>query len=179
MSRKTTATTDRPLPQATDHPGRSRATSSGGSNADQNNQKLRRAGLKATLPRLRILAAMQQTSARHLSAEQIYRELIDEGEDTSLATVYRVLNQFEQAGFIVRHNLDGDSALYELAPTRHHDHIMCVECGKLFEFTDATIEQRQREVVAGLGMRLTDHAHYLYAECEREPCEYREALEAD
>lgn len=134
---------------------------------------LREVGLKATLPRIRILEKMRASGTHHLSAEQVYLHLTEGGDHIGLATVYRVLSQFEDAGLVLRHNLDSGADLFELAQGSHHDHIVCSTCGQVFEFHDAEIERRQRQAVADLGLRLTGHAHYLYAECEKKRCIYR------
>lgn len=134
-------------------------------------ESLRRVGLKATLPRLRILEVIQDNQAEHLSAENVYRKLIDLGDHIGLATVYRVLAQFEDAGLVIRHNIDSGADLFELAPDKHHDHMICTRCGKVFEFNEPEIERLQEEVAARLGMRLTGHAHYLYGECQSSDCE--------
>ena len=125
-------------------------------------QDLKNAGLKATLPRLRILHMLESSSTRHLSAEDIYKALLEQGEDVGLATVYRVLTQFEQAGLVQRHNFDGAHAVFELAEGRHHDHMVCIETGHVIEFFDEEIEKRQREVVAAHGYELVDHNLVLY-----------------
>ena len=133
-------------------------------------EALRRVGLKATLPRLRILEVIQDNRAEHLSAEEVYRKLIDRGDHIGLATVYRVLAQFEDAGLVVRHNIDSGADLFELAPDKHHDHMICSRCGKVFEFNEPEIERLQEEIARRLGLRLTGHAHYLYGECLDEHC---------
>ena len=127
-----------------------------------NTTDLKKAGLKATLPRLRILEILENSDAQHLSAEDVYRALIDSGEDVGLATIYRVLTQFETAGIVQRHNFDGGHAVFELASDDHHDHMVCVESGEVIEFYDAEIEQRQRQIVAEHGYELEDHSLVLY-----------------
>ncbi|CAK0744277.1 DNA-binding transcriptional dual regulator Fur [Gammaproteobacteria bacterium] len=130
------------------------------------NRELRKVGLKATLPRLKILRLFETASAqRHLSAEDVYRELVAEGEDLGLATIYRVLTQFEAAGILTRHHFEGNRAIFELNQGRHHDHLVCHQCGKVVEFYDAEIERRQEVVALGRGFRVRDHSLYLYADC--------------
>nr|MBV6628794.1 ferric iron uptake transcriptional regulator [Oceanococcus sp. HetDA_MAG_MS8] len=132
---------------------------------------LRRAGLKVTLPRLKILEILERESSRHLSAEDVYRELMGLGEEKiGLATVYRVLTQFEAAGLVTRHNFDGGQAVFELDDGEHHDHIVCTRCGKVVEFFDEVIEKRQRDISAEHGFKLHDHSLVLYGECQRTDC---------
>lgn len=126
------------------------------------NTELRKAGLKVTMPRLRILQLMEAAENRHLSAEDIYRMLLEAEEDISLATVYRVLTQFEAAGLVARHNFDGGHALFELDDGDHHDHMVCVNSGEVIEFMDEVIERRQREIAKEHGYELVDHSLVLY-----------------
>ncbi len=126
---------------------------------------LKRAGLKATLPRLRILEMLEVSPDRHVGAEDLYRALLAAGESIGLATVYRVLTQFEQAGLVIRHNFDSGSAVFELAAGEHHDHLVCVRCGRVTEFVDETIEQRQRKIAARNGFTMTDHSLIIYGVC--------------
>ena len=126
---------------------------------------LKRVGLKATLPRLKILKVLEKRTLRHMSAEDVYRALIEEGEEIGLATVYRVLTQFEAAGLVTRHHFEGGNSIFELADGDHHDHILCVRCGKVDEFMDETIEQRQREIAEKFGYEITDHSLYIYGIC--------------
>lgn len=133
-------------------------------------QDLRNAGLKVTLPRLKILEMLETSDPRHLSAEEIYRRLMDSGDDIGLATVYRVLTQFEAAGLVMRHHFEGGHAVFELQRGHHHDHMVCVKCGKVDEFEDDTIEARQREKARELGYRLVEHSLMMYGECLRENC---------
>lgn len=127
---------------------------------------LRNAGLKVTLPRLKILQILEkQTDERHLTAEKVYKILLSEDEDIGLATVYRVLTQFEAAGLVTRHHFEGGNSVFELAKGDHHDHIMCIKCGKVDEFADEFIEARQKQIAENLGYELTDHALYLYGFC--------------
>jgi Fur family ferric uptake transcriptional regulator len=126
------------------------------------NQDLRKAGLKVTLPRMKILQQLESSEERHLSAETIYKSLLDSGEDVGLATVYRVLTQFEQAGIVLRHNFEGGSAVFELADEEHHDHMVCTETGQVIEFMDEEIERRQQAIADEHGYEIVDHALVLY-----------------
>ncbi len=127
---------------------------------------LRSAGLKVTLPRVKILQILEkQVNERHLTAEMVYKILLSEDEEIGLATVYRVLTQFEAAGLVTRHHFEGGNSIFELDKGDHHDHILCMRCGKVDEFTDEIIEARQKEVAANLGYELTDHGLYLYGFC--------------
>jgi Fur family transcriptional regulator, ferric uptake regulator len=126
---------------------------------------LKKAGLKVTLPRMKILELLEASKVRHQSAEDIYRALLDDGEEIGLATVYRVLTQFESAGLVERHHFESGQAVFELSEKGHHDHIVCVACGKVEEFYDDMIEKRQREVAAGKGYEVTDHSLTLYGRC--------------
>jgi Fur family ferric uptake transcriptional regulator len=127
---------------------------------------LRDVGLKATLPRLKILEIMEASENRHLSAEDIYRILSESGEEVGLATVYRVLTQFEGAGLVSRHHFEGGTSVFELNQGEHHDHILCVKCGKVDEFVDEIIEQRQRAIAEKAGFSMTDHCLYIYGICK-------------
>ena len=124
--------------------------------------ELKKAGLKVTLPRLRILELLEHDDKTHLSAEEIYRRLIDAGEEVGLATVYRVLTQFEQAGICIRHNFEEGHAVYELTPSDHHDHMVCLETGDVIEFTDDIIEERQKKIAEKDGYEIVDHSMVLY-----------------
>jgi Fur family ferric uptake transcriptional regulator len=126
------------------------------------NSELRKVGLKVTLPRVKILQMLDSAERRHMSAEEVYKALMESGEDVGLATVYRVLTQFETAGLVVRHNFDGGHAVFELADGGHHDHMVCVDTGEVVEFIDAEIEARQREIVSEHGFELVDHNLVLY-----------------
>lgn len=128
------------------------------------NQELRKAGLKVTLPRVKILQLLEQaeSSNQHLSAEDVYKLLMESGEDVGLATVYRVLTQFETAGLVVRHNFESGHSVFELAKSQHHDHMVCMETGEVLEFFDEVIEKRQRQLVAERGYDLVDHSLVLY-----------------
>jgi len=124
--------------------------------------ELKKAGLKVTLPRLRILELLEGCDKTHLSAEEIYRRLIDAGEEVGLATVYRVLTQFEQAGICIRHNFEEGHAVYELTPSDHHDHMVCLDTGDVIEFTDDIIEERQKKLAEEQGYEIIDHSMVLY-----------------
>ena len=126
---------------------------------------LRKAGLKVTLPRMKILDILEGSDARHHSAEDVYKILLETGEDIGLATVYRVLTQFESAGLVTRHHFEGGHSVFELNQGDHHDHILCVKCGRVDEFVDEIIEQHQRDIAARLGYELTDHCLYMYGIC--------------
>ncbi|CAI3786961.1 Ferric uptake regulation protein [Pseudomonas sp. MM227] len=126
------------------------------------NSELRKAGLKVTLPRVKILQMLESAQQRHMSAEEVYKALMEAGEDVGLATVYRVLTQFEAAGLVARHNFDGGHAVFELADGEHHDHMVDVDSGDVIEFTDHEIERRQKEIVSEHGYELVDHNLVLY-----------------
>lgn len=128
-------------------------------------QDIRKAGLKVTLPRVKILEIMEGAATRHMSAEDVYKSLLDAGEDIGLATVYRVLTQFETAGLVTRHHFEGGHSVFELSQGGHHDHIVCVKCGRVDEFVDETIEQRQRAIAERIGYEMTDHCLYMYGIC--------------
>jgi len=130
-----------------------------------NNQDLRKAGLKITMPRVRILEMLEHAKPHHLSAEEIYRRLVDAGEDVGMATVYRVLTQFEQAGLVVRHNFEGGFAVFEINQGEHHDHLVCVKCGQVEEFVDEVIEKRQKAIAEQAGFEMTDHVLHIYGVC--------------
>lgn len=134
------------------------------------NQDLRKAGLKVTLPRLKILELLESSSVHHMSAEDVYKALLAAGEDVGLATVYRVLTQFESAGIVERHHFEGGHSVFELKNDDHHDHIVCSDCGKVFEFHDEIIEERQVKVAESLGFELNGHALHLYGNCLRPGC---------
>ncbi len=135
--------------------------------------RVKTSGLKATLPRLRILELFEKSTVRHLSAEDVYKLLQKDGTDTGLATVYRVLLQFEQAGLLIRHHFESDKAVFELNQGSHHDHLVCVQCGHVEEFYDADIEKRQSEVAQARGFRVHDHSLHIYADCLRNSCPRR------
>ncbi len=138
-------------------------------------QDLRKAGLKVTTPRVKILDILAVEAGHHLSAEDIYRRLLDSNEDIGLATVYRVLTQFEAAGLITRHHFEGGTAVFELNRGEHHDHVVCVDCGHVEEFTDLSIESLQNQAAERLGFDLTDHALILYGHCRQKDCPHRKA----
>ena len=131
------------------------------------NQDLRNAGLKVTLPRLKILEIFTKDNIGHLSAEQVYQKLHEAGEEVGVATVYRVLTQFEQAGLVVRHDFEGDHAVFELNHGEHHDHLVCVKCGRVDEFCDDVIEERQKSIAEKFNFEMTDHALNIYGICEQ------------
>jgi len=131
---------------------------------------LKRTGLKATIPRLRILELFEKSDIRHLSAEDVYKLLQKDGTDTGLATVYRVLTQFEQAGLLIRHHFESDKAVFELNHGGHHDHLVCMQCGHVEEFYDAEIENRQSQIAEERGFRIHDHSLHIYADCTRTNC---------
>ncbi|MFM8610735.1 MAG: ferric iron uptake transcriptional regulator [Burkholderiaceae bacterium] len=135
--------------------------------------ELKNTGLKATQPRLKILDVFHRGTQRHMTAEDVFRVLLDERSDIGLATVYRVLMQFEQAGILNRSNFESGKAVYELNEGQHHDHLVCLDCGKVEEFYDAEIEQRQQAVAQIKGFRIADHALSLYAHCTKNPCPHR------
>ena len=134
---------------------------------------LKTAGLKATVPRLKIIGLFESSKVRHLTAEDVYRQLLSEGLDIGLATVYRVLTQFEQAGLLVRHHFESGKAVFELNEGKHHDHLVCIQCGRVEEFYDAEIEKRQHKIARDRGFALQDHALALYGNCTKANCRYR------
>lgn len=136
---------------------------------------LKTMGLKATLPRLRILSLFENTVIQHLSAEDVYRSLINEGEDIGLATVYRVLTQFEQAGVLKRHHFESGKAVFELNRGDHHDHLVCLQCGHVGEFYDEEIEKRQIKIAKDRGFIIHEHSLSLYVDCVKPTCEYRKS----
>jgi Fur family ferric uptake transcriptional regulator len=138
-----------------------------------NAEELKSSGLKATLPRIKILEVFQLSTQRHMTAEDVFKVLLNEGSDIGLATVYRVLMQFEQAGILSRNHFESGKAIFELNEGKHHDHLVCVNCGKVEEFFDPEIERLQHEVARTRGYRLQDHALALYVVCEKTECEGR------
>ena len=126
---------------------------------------LKKLGLKATAPRMKILSFLESSKVRHMSAEDVYKALLEAGEEIGLATVYRVLTQFEAAGLVTRHHFEGGNSVFEIESGQHHDHILCVKCGKVDEFMDETIESRQRKIAEAKGYAITDHALYIYGVC--------------
>jgi len=131
----------------------------------EESQQLKDAGLKITTPRLKVLQILEQSAKHHLSAEDVYKALLDMGEDVGLATVYRVLGQFEGAGLVNRHNFEGGYSVYELSQDDHHDHLVCVKCGRVEEFIDDVIEQRQQQIAERAKFKMTDHALNIYGLC--------------
>jgi Fur family ferric uptake transcriptional regulator len=137
--------------------------------------ELKNNGLKATLPRLKILEVFQRGQQRHMTAEDVFRLLLSENTDIGLATVYRVLMQFEQAGILSRNHFESGKAVYELNEGQHHDHMVCLDCGRVEEFYDPEIESRQQAVAEAKGFVIADHALSLYAHCTRKPCPHRQS----
>jgi Fur family transcriptional regulator, ferric uptake regulator len=137
---------------------------------------LRNIGLKATLPRLKVLDLFQHSPQRHLSAEDVYKMLLGENADIGLATVYRVLTQFEQAGLLVRHHFESGKAVFELNEGTHHDHLVCLQCGRVEEFFDAEIERRQARIAKDRGFNIRDHSLSLYADCLKPDCPHKGSL---
>ena len=140
-----------------------------------NIDELKSTGLKATLPRLKILDVFQKGAQRHMTAEDVFRVLLEEHSDIGLATVYRVLTQFEQAGILTRSHFESGKAVYELNEGTHHDHLVCLDCGRVEEFYDAEIEKRQQAVAKTKGFMIAEHALSLYAHCTKENCPNRSA----
>ncbi|MBK8963872.1 MAG: ferric iron uptake transcriptional regulator [Candidatus Competibacteraceae bacterium] len=136
-------------------------------------KELKQAGLKVTLPRIKILDMLQQQDSLHMTAEAIYRALVDSGEEVGLATVYRVLTQFESAGLVRRHHFESGHSVFEINQGEHHDHILCLECGRIEEFCDEEIERRQRIIAQRLGFELAEHCLILYGHCNRSECPHR------
>jgi Fur family ferric uptake transcriptional regulator len=134
---------------------------------------LKNAGLKSTLPRLKILGLFESGQERHMSAEDIYKQLLSTSDDVGLATVYRVLTQFEQAGLLVRHNFEGGKSVFELNQGKHHDHIVCMQCGHVEEFYDAAIEARQKKIAAERGFEIHEHSLSIYADCTKVKCPHK------
>jgi Fur family ferric uptake transcriptional regulator len=134
------------------------------------NLQIRKAGLKVTLPRVKILQLLEDSRKRHVSAEDVYKMLLDKGEEIGLATVYRVLTQFESAGLVCRHHFEGGQSVFELNRGGHHDHIVCVRCGKVVEFVDEVIEERQRAIADRNGFVIHDHALVIYGTCSDPKC---------
>ena len=139
-----------------------------------NIDELKNTGLKATVPRLKILEVFQRGKQRHMTAEDVFRVLLEERSDVGLATVYRVLTQFEQASILTRSNFESGKAVYELNEGQHHDHLVCLDCGRVEEFYDAEIEKRQHAVAKAKGFTISDHALSLYAHCTQSPCPHRQ-----
>jgi Fur family ferric uptake transcriptional regulator len=135
--------------------------------------ELKSSGLKATLPRIKVLEIFQKATQRHMSAEDVYKMLLADGADVGLATVYRVLMQFEQAGILSRTHFETGKAVFELNEGKHHDHLVCIDCGRVEEFYDAEIEKRQRSIAQARGFDLHDHALALYAVCTKKNCPHK------
>ncbi len=133
-------------------------------------EDIRNAGLKVTLPRVKILALLEQSEQGHVSAEDVYKLLLDAGEEIGLATIYRVLTQFESAGLVTRHHFEGGQSVFELDRGEHHDHIVCIKCGRVEEFFDQTIEDRQQEIAKEKGFTVEAHALTIYGYCKNEEC---------
>ncbi len=131
------------------------------------NEQLKQAGLKVTLPRVKILQILETAPTRHLSAEDISKALTEAGDEVALGTVYRVLTQFEAAGLVIRHHFEGDYSVFELNEGEHHDHLVCVKCGQVKEFLDKTIEVRQQRIAEEAGFEMTDHALNIYGICPK------------
>lgn len=129
-------------------------------------QELREVGLKVTAPRMKILQILEQANSHHLSAEDVYKRLMDQGEDVGLATVYRVLTQFESAGLVHRHNFESGHSVYELSTGAHHDHLVCISCTTVLEFYDDLIEQQQQRIAEQYGFLVKDHDHTIYGICK-------------
>ena len=129
-------------------------------------QNLKDAGLKTTLPRLRILSILEESEQHHFTAEEVYKTLLEANEEIAFATVYRVLTQFENAGLVLRHNFEGGRSVFELDRGQHHDHMVCAKCNKVTEFYDAEIEERQKKIAKQYGFELQDHALYMYGLCK-------------
>ena len=132
------------------------------------NEELKKAGLKITLPRIKILTVLQIPKNQHISAEDVYKILLEQHEEIGLATVYRVLNQFDDAGIVTRHHFEGGKSVFELSQKKHHDHLVCLKCGRVIEFEDDIIENRQKDIAKSHHVKLTNHSLYLYGECEDE-----------
>ena len=137
------------------------------------NQELKKAGLKITAPRLKILEILEHAEPHHMSAEDVYKTLLESGDDVGLATVYRVLTQFETAGLVKRHNFEGGHSVFEIDQGEHHDHMVCMSCAKVVEFVDETIEQRQKTVAEKAGFKITDHSLTIYGICKHCSEKYR------
>ncbi len=134
----------------------------------ENDLQLKKAGLKVTSPRLKVLEVMKNLEEKHISAEDLYKIMLDHDEEIGLATIYRVLNQFDDAGIVTRHHFEGGKSVFELANSKHHDHLVCLTCGKVMEFEDDIIEERQERVAEKFGIELTHHSLYLYGHCKEQ-----------
>src|ERR1035437_5243204 len=140
---------------------------------------LKSMGLKATFPRLKILELFEKAEVRHLTADDVYRLLLSENMDIGLATVYRALTQFEQAGLLERHHFESGKAVFEIKANKHHDHLVCINCGRVEEFYDEEIERRQKKIAKERGFVLREHALYLYGECSKELCQCQNHEDAE
>ncbi len=134
------------------------------------NQDLKRAGLKVTLPRMKILEILEISNKKHMSAEDIYKVLLETGDEIGLATIYRVLTQFEGAGLVIRHHFESGQAVFELESGKHHDHLICVKCGKIIEFLDEEIEAKQKNIAENNDFIISDHSLIIYGICNNESC---------
>ena len=143
------------------------------STSEQLAADLKNTGLKVTIPRIKVLTIFEQSKTRHLGAEDVYKQMLLEDLDVGLATVYRVLTQFEQAGILRRSNFEAGKAVFELDQGSHHDHLVCIDCGRVEEFFDPRIEERQRKIAEAHGFELQDHALALYGQCQRKACPHR------
>jgi len=137
------------------------------------NLALKEAGLKVTSPRLKILSLLQLPQNQHLSAEDLYKKLLEQGDEVGVATVYRVLNQFDDAGIVTRHHFEGGKSVFELTHKEHHDHLVCLKCGEVIEFNDPLIEEQQKLIAAKYGIKLTNHSLYLYGEPVDGICDHK------
>jgi len=137
------------------------------------NLALKEAGLKVTSPRLKILSLLQLPENQHLSAEDLYKKLLEQGDEVGVATVYRVLNQFDDAGIVTRHHFEGGKSVFELTHQEHHDHLVCLKCGEVIEFNDPLIEEQQNLIAAKFGITLTNHSLYLYGEPVDGECKHK------
>lgn len=142
-------------------------------------KNLRNTGLKATLPRLKVLELFHNSTERHMTAEDVFKILLNENADIGLATVYRVLTQFEQAGLLVRHHFESGKAVFELNEGSHHDHLVCLQCGKVEEFYDPEIEKRQIKIAKDRGFDIHDHSLYLYADCTKPKCPNKNSAQSN
>ena len=138
-----------------------------------NHIDLKDSGLKATLPRIKVLDIFEQSKDKHMSAEDVYKQILESSEDVGLATIYRVLTQFEQAGILIRHHFESGKAVFELNEKTHHDHIVCLQCGYVEEFFNNEIERLQEQVAGELGFKIIDHSLYISADCSKKPCSCR------
>ena len=137
------------------------------------NLALKEAGLKVTSPRLKILSLLQLPENQHLSAEDLYKKLLEQGDEVGVATVYRVLNQFDDAGIVTGHHFEGGKSVFELTNQEHHDHLVCLKCGEVIEFNDPLIEEQQKLIAAKYGIKLTNHSLYLYGEPVDGECKHK------